>query len=383
MRAEMRAGGSVLIQKEKQVRRRVSTPCVLLFLTCFGTAANLECPHKCVCTGTTVECNRQNLTYIPQPILPNTTTLILTGNVITRLTKKSFPGHLDVLAELYLSDNRIEQVDPGVFDNMPRLRFLDLSNNNILNFSADAFPENNMLQVLNLSRSLYNLSYADVFCNLLKHAVPKLSNLILANNDLVVLPDDMLTSLSHLTTLDLKNNSLISITNVNFQKKTLISLDLRNNALKVLSNGTLNEFNQIPGLQLYLLGNPWVCDCNNEDMVMWLQSSDIVVDKQNLTCIQPDNLRSNQLLHLKHSELQCIDSGNMEATLETSYVFLGMVLALIGLIFLLVLYLNRKGIKKWIYNIRDACRDHMEGYHYRYEINSDPRLANLSLNSDV
>ncbi|XP_060776655.1 trophoblast glycoprotein-like [Neoarius graeffei] len=118
-------------------------------------------------------------------------------------------------------------------------------------------------------------------------------------------------------------------------------------------------------------------------MVMWLQSTDIVVDKQNMTCAHPDQLRTNQLLQLKQSELQCTYSGNMEVALETSYVFLGMVLALIGVIFLLVLYLNRKGIKRWMYNIRDACRDHMEGYHYRYEINSDPRLANLSLNSDV
>ncbi|KAK3551004.1 hypothetical protein QTP70_011528 [Hemibagrus guttatus] len=381
----MRAGGSLrfLLETEKQARRRVSTPCVLLFLTCFGTAVTLECPHKCVCTGTIVECNRQNLTSIPQPILPNTTTLILTGNDISRLSKESFPVRLDYLAELYLSENRIEQLDPGVFDNLPRLRLLDLSNNRILDFSRDAFPENNMLQVLNLSRSLYNFSYADVFFNPLKHAVPKLSDLILANNDLVVLPDDMFTNLSHLTTLDLKNNSLVSIKNVTFSNQTLTRLDLRNNALKELSNGTLKDFNQIPGLQLYLLGNPWVCDCNIEDMVMWLQSSDIVVDKQNLTCTHPENLRNNQLLYLKHTELQCIDTGNMEVTLETSYVFLGMVLALIGVIFLLVLYLNRKGIKRWIYNIRDACRDHMEGYHYRYEINSDPRLANLSLNSDV
>lgn len=381
----MRAGGSLrlLLQKEKQARRRVSTPCVLLFLTCFGTAVTLECPHKCVCTGTTVECNRLNLTSIPQPVLPNTTTFILTGNDISRLTKESFPVRLDNLADLYLPENRIEQVDPGVFDNLPRLRLLDLSNNRILNFSRYAFPENNMLQVLNLSRSLYNFTYADVFFNLLKHAVPKLSDLILANNDLVVLPDDMFTSLSHLTTLDLKNNSLVSIKNVTFRNQTLTRLDLRNNALKEVSNGTLKEFSQIPGLQLYLLGNPWVCDCNLEDMVMWLQSSDVVVDKQNLTCTNPENLINDQLFHLKHTELQCIDSGNMEVTLETSYVFLGMVLALIGVIFLLVLYLNRKGIKKWIYNIRDACRDHMEGYHYRYEINSDPRLANLSLNSDV
>ncbi|XP_026769167.2 trophoblast glycoprotein b [Pangasianodon hypophthalmus] len=382
----MRAAGSLraLLLKEKQARRRVSTPCVVLFLTCFGTAAaSLECPHQCVCTGTTVECNRQNLTSIPQPIPANTTTLLLTGNDISHLTEESFPVRLDYLAELYLPENRIEQVAPGVFDSLPRLRLLDLSNNKIWNFSPDAFPEHNMLQVLNLSGSLYNFSYTDVFCNLLKHAVPKLSNLSLANNDLVVLPDDMFTSLSDLTTLDLRNNSIVSIKNVTFRNNALISLDLRNNALKELSNGTLKEFNQIPGLQLYLLGNQWVCDCNIEDMVMWLQSSDVVVDKQHMTCTQPEKLRTSQLLQLKHSELQCTDSGNMEVTLETSYVFLGMVLALIGVIFLLVLYLNRKGIKRWMYNIRDACRDHMEGYHYRYEINSDPRLANLSLNSDV
>lgn len=384
-RAEMRAGGELrlLLGEKQQARRRVSTPCVVLFLTCFGTAASLECPHKCVCMGTVVECNRQNLTSIPQTIPAQTTTLLFTGNEISRLTEDSFPVRLDHLAELYLPENQIEQVDPRVFVNLPRLRLLDLSNNRILSFSPDAFPNTSMLQVLNLSHSLYNYTYVDVFGDLLKHAVPKLSILSLANNDLVYLPEDMFTSLSDLTSLDLRSNSIVSIKNVTFQNQALISLDLRNNALKGLSNATLNEFNQIPGLQLYLLGNQWVCDCNIEDMVMWLQSSDIVVNKQNLTCAEPEPLRIYQLLQLKHSQLRCQDSGNMGDALGTSYVFLGMVLALIGVIFLLVLYLNRKGIKRWIYNIRDACRDHMEGYHYRYEINSDPRLANLSLNSDV
>ncbi|KAF7708800.1 trophoblast glycoprotein b [Silurus meridionalis] len=381
----MRAGGSLraLLVKEKQSRRRVSTPCVVLFLTCFGTAASLECPRKCVCTGTTVECTRQSLTFIPQPIPSNTTTLLISGNDIPRLSHESFPTRLDSLAQLYLPENRIEQVDPGVFDNLPSLSLLDLSNNKILNFSVDAFPRNNTLQVLNLSNSLYNFSYADAFYNLLNHSVPKLSKLSLANNDLFVLPDDAFASLPELVTLDLRNNSLVSIKNVNFGNQALITLDLRNNTLKELSNETLRDFSQIPGLQLYLLGNQWACDCNIEDMVLWLQSSNIVVDKQNLTCTQPENMRTYQLVQLKHTELQCPDNGNMEVTLGTSYVFLGMVLALIGVIFLLVLYLNRKGIKRWIYNIRDACRDHMEGYHYRYEINSDPRLTNLSLNSDV
>ena len=61
--------------------------------------------------------------------------------------------------------------------------------------------------------------------------------------------------------------------------------------------------------------------------------------------------------------------------LEASYVFFGLVLALIGLIFLMVLYLNRRGIQRWMRNLREACRDQMEGYHYRYEQDADPRRA--------
>lgn len=384
----MRAGRWLLPPpplREKQAGwwRRVSAPCVVLLLTCFGTAASLECPPKCACTHTTVECIRHNLTSIPHPIPVNTTTLVISGNHISRLTNESFPVLLDHLGELYLPENRIEQVDPGVFVNLPRLRLLDLSNNRILDFSPEAFPSTNTLQVLNLSRSLYNYSYTDVFCNLLNHTVPKLSSLNLANNHLVYIPVDMFSSLPNLTTLDLRNNSLVSIHHGTFQNQALLTLDLRDNALKRLPNKTLDDFNQIPRLQMFLLGNQWDCDCTIESMLIWLQSSDVVVDKQNMTCTQPGTWRTSQLLQLKPSELQCIESGNMEATLETSYVFLGMVLALIGVIFLLVLYLNRKGIKRWIYNIRDACRDHMEGYHYRYEINTDPRLTNLSLNSDV
>uniref|UniRef100_A0A3B1JVY6 Trophoblast glycoprotein n=1 Tax=Astyanax mexicanus TaxID=7994 RepID=A0A3B1JVY6_ASTMX len=301
--------------------------------------SSLDCPDKCICTSTTVKCLYQNLISIPQPLPPNTTALFLNGNNITHLTEDSFPAPLEFLTDLYLSGNQIEQVDPGVFDNLPSLHSLDLSNNRMLNFSPDAFPENNKLKVLNLSRSLYNVSYTGIISNILKHSVPKLSLLNLSSSDLIL-------------------------------SQGLNHLDLRDNILKKIPNGTLADFSQIPGLRLYLADNPWVCDCVMKDMVTWLQKYDFVADKVNLTCDEPQKLRNTPLLH-------------KDVSLETSYIFLGMVLALIGVIFLLVLYLNRKGIKKWMYNIRDACRDHMEGYHYRYEINSDPRLANLSLNSDV
>ncbi|XP_007257331.2 trophoblast glycoprotein b [Astyanax mexicanus] len=373
----------MLVVKEKHAHHRLLTLCLLLVLSFFVPVSSLDCPDKCICTSTTVKCLYQNLISIPQPLPPNTTALFLNGNNITHLTEDSFPAPLEFLTDLYLSGNQIEQVDPGVFDNLPSLHSLDLSNNRMLNFSPDAFPENNKLKVLNLSRSLYNVSYTGIISNILKHSVPKLSLLNLSSSDLILLPDTI-TSLPDLSTLDLRNNSIISIKNVTFRSQGLNHLDLRDNILKKIPNGTLADFSQIPGLRLYLADNPWVCDCVMKDMVTWLQKYDFVADKVNLTCDEPQKLRNTPLLHVDKGKLQCnLSPSQKDVSLETSYIFLGMVLALIGVIFLLVLYLNRKGIKKWMYNIRDACRDHMEGYHYRYEINSDPRLANLSLNSDV
>uniref|UniRef100_A0A3Q2ZZX3 Trophoblast glycoprotein n=1 Tax=Kryptolebias marmoratus TaxID=37003 RepID=A0A3Q2ZZX3_KRYMA len=126
-----------------------------------------------------------------------------------------------------------------------------------------------------------------------------------------------------------------------------------------LPTATLGEFSLVPGLHIQLAGNPWRCTCFIEDLLVWLKNSTQVADAQDLTCTYPEALRGRPLLQLDQSQLKC--PVDVDSVLETSYVFLGLVLALIGVIFLLVLYLNRKGIKRWMYNIRDACRDHMEG----------------------
>lgn len=319
---------------------------------------------------------------IPHSLPLNTKILFVTGNNISRLSVDSFPVNLTLLTDLYLSGNELESVDAMVFDNMPNLLRLDLSNNKIQALSERAFPNENKLQVLNLSRSFHNHSSMDVLLSVLRsRQLLQLTALDLSNNDLVILPDSIFTSLSNLVNLSLQNSSIISISNGTLKVPPLRVLDLRDNSLRDLPPTMLAEFSLKPGLLVRLGGNPWRCDCVIEDMLLWLKNSTQVLDMQNLTCADPQALRRRPLLQVELPQLRC--SGDMEGVLETSYVFLGLVLALIGVIFLLVLYLNRKGIKRWMYNIRDACRDHMEGYHYRYEINSDPRLASLSINSDV
>lgn len=214
--------------------------------------------------------------------------------------------------------------------------------------------------------------------------LPDLASLNLSGNHLRTVEAGSL-ALPALRQLDLSNNSLVGLRNVSFQGLGQLQiLNLSDNSLGVLVNSTLAQFRSLPALRHIVLGhNTWVCDCAIEDLVAWLKESDQVEGKEALTCASPDKMLGKALLKINGSDLNCSVPTDLPSQLQTSYVFLGIVLALIGAIFLLVLYLNRKGIKKWMHNIRDACRDHMEGYHYRYEINADPRLTNLSSNSDV
>uniref|UniRef100_A0A8B9UCJ2 LRRCT domain-containing protein n=1 Tax=Anas zonorhyncha TaxID=75864 RepID=A0A8B9UCJ2_9AVES len=163
----------------------------------------------------------------------------------------------------------------------------------------------------------------------------------------------------------------------------LEELDLRNNSLQQLAAAELRSLEApgLRGLRVSLGANPLRCDCALRPLLVWLRSSATrVLDARSLRCSGPPPLRGTVLLRLRPEGLGCGTSEGGEAgRLETaSYVFFGIVLALIGIVFLMVLYLNRRGIKRWLHNLREACRDQMEGYHYRYEQDADPRCASTA-----
>ncbi|KAG8516088.1 Trophoblast glycoprotein [Galemys pyrenaicus] len=363
-----------------------------------------HCPPACECSeaARTVKCVNRNLTEVPADLPHYVRNLFLTGNQLTALPSGAFARQppLSELAALNLSGSRLQDVREYAFEHLPSLRQLDLSYNPLTNLSSHAFlgiNSSNNASILDPSplEELYlnhivppeeqeKRSFEGVVAEALRagQALRGLQRLELASNHFLYLPRDVLAQLPNLRHLDLRNNSLVSLTYVSFRNLIhLEDLHLEDNALKVLHNGTLAELQGLPHVRVFMDSNPWVCDCQMADMVAWLKETEIVKGKARLTCAFPEKMRNRVLLELNSSDLDC--DPILPPSLQTSYVFLGIVLALIGAIFLLVLYLNRKGIKKWMHNIRDACRDHMEGYHYRYEINADPRLTNLSSNSDV
>ncbi|MEE6476395.1 hypothetical protein FKM82_011058 [Ascaphus truei] len=350
------------------------------------------CPTTCECSeaARTVKCVNKNLSELPRDLPPYVRNLFITGNHISSLHEGAFsqPQPLAELATLSLSGNRLQELGNNVFSHLPNLRQLDLSNNAMERMSNLTFQghkdDSSPLVELNLSNSLYNESLIQTLGRALQSgALSSLRKLELVGNNLMYLPMNMFSSLPSLKYLDLSNNSLIGLQAGIFTNLTqLETLNLSHNSLKRLRNATLFDLPNQPGLLINLNDNSWVCDCQIEDFAIWLKETTMVEGASSLLCSYPEKMRDTPLVVLQMVELECPDIVD-NTSLQTSYVFLGIVLALIGVIFLLVLYLNRKGIKKWIYNIRDACRDHLEGYHYRYEINADPRLTSLSTNSDV
>lgn len=309
------------------------------------------CPSSCICArdSGTVTCRDGEDTEVPGNIPEWTSTLILKGKNISTLQRGAFMNNgteLEMTA-LSLSYNGIKAIEPYAFLGLPRLHMLDMSHNQLESISARAF--HGLLEL----RSLYlNHSILPPATEQLSHALSTLRNLHrleLAGNMLKAIP-----------LLDMYN---------------LHALVLINNSIESIGGRDVTILYQQRRIRIYLSLNPFRCNCELEAFYYWLKNSSQCPDAGRLLCSEPEAKRGVPVEKLREEDVDCMNE-NLEAV---SYVFLGIVLALIGVVFLMVLYLNRRGIKRWLNNIREACRDQMEVYHYRYEQDSDPRLANVAV----
>ncbi|KAM8883900.1 trophoblast glycoprotein a isoform 2-T2 [Synchiropus picturatus] len=352
-------------------------------------SVDAACPRHCECSeaALTVKCVSKDLRAVPAGIPGYTRNLFITGNQISRLGPESLRG-LENLVNVTLSNNRISQVESHTFAGLASLRSLDLSNNQLTVIHPEAFTVmNQTLRQLNLSRALYNhSSVMDLATSLRWSSLRSLRGLDLSSNGLIFLPPRMFSHLTNLQRLQLSNNSLVAIHNTTLSGlEHLQELDLTLNSLKYVPEEGQRELSSLPRVELLLAENPFTCTCGIEPFTLWLnRSQEHVRDADKLVCAFPASMRNTSLLSAAMLILGCPhrDVG-ADLALQTSYVFLGIVLGLVGLVFLFVLYLNRKGIKKRVYDMRDACREVWEGYHYRFEVDSDPRLSQVSTNADI
>lgn len=316
---------------------------------------NDACPSTCICArdSGTVTCRDGEDTEVPRDIPVWTSTLILKGRNITTLQRGAFTSNgteLETIT-LSLSYNGIRAVEADAFMGLPRLHLLDLSHNQLESISAEAFRGLPELRSLYLNHSI------------LPSTASQLSNALSAQ------------SLRNLHRLELAGNSLQTMPLMRLDIYNLHMLVLVNNSIETIVRENITHLYQQRRLRVYLSLNPFRCNCELEAFYYWLKNSSQCPDAGRLQCSEPEAKRGSPVETLRVEDVDCTNE-NLEAV---SYVFLGIVLALIGVVFLMVLYLNRGGIKRWLNNIREACRDQMEVYHYRYEQDSDPRLANVAV----
>ncbi|KAK7501699.1 hypothetical protein BaRGS_00007130 [Batillaria attramentaria] len=176
---------------------------------------------------------------------------------------------LTSLETLSLSGNDCYNISEAIFDNLPVLRELRLSN-------------------FNLNPEFFRTHARRLFQNLLL-----LQTLDLSLNNLIHVDLNMLRSSRHLKELNMAGNRLQSLPLDLTLHEELEVIDLTNNMLTTLEQHERQVLDKLTGkhnLTLHLGGNPLLCVCSNLDFVRWLWSTEVQLDgdgrdSRTFTCV--------------------------------------------------------------------------------------------------
>lgn len=196
---------------------------LLVFLLLLGAAVvsspvvSAGCPDRCVCDDQlVVQCGGQHLTAFPAELPLATRHLIISNNRIPELPPLAL-NYLSDLVYLDCSNNSLTEVSQSTFGNLRKLAYLDLSFNTLHRVEDRTFGPLASLVMLRMTDN------------------PGLSE---------IHPDAFVEN-EALQVVDVSRNNLTV-----FNISSLL-------ALPVLRSVGLS-------------GNPWSCQCDNEDLSLWL-----------------------------------------------------------------------------------------------------------------
>ncbi|XP_049328211.1 slit homolog 2 protein isoform X2 [Astyanax mexicanus] len=220
--------------------------------SCF---ADLACPEKCRCEGTTVDCSGQKLTKIPDHIPQYT-------------------------AELRLNNNEFSVLEAtGIFKKLPQLRKINLSSNRISDIEEGTFE-----------------------------GAAGVNELILTSNRLENVHHSMLKGLTGLRTLMLRSNKISCVSNSSFTGLSSVRLlSLYDNLITSIAPGAFDTLHSLSTLNL--LANPFNCNCHLAWLGEWLRRKRIVTG--NPRCQNPYFLKEIPIQDVAAQDFACED-GNDE-----------------------------------------------------------------------
>ena len=198
-------------------------PLRLIVLFLLATGVNTSpvlasgCPDRCVCDDQlVVQCAGQHLTTFPVNLPLATRQLIISNNRIVELPPLAL-NYLSDLVYLDCSNNSLTEISESTFGNLRKLAYLDLSFNTLSRIEDRTFGPLASLVMLRMTDN------------------PGLSEI---HQDAFV------------------ENAALQV------------LDVSRNNLTVLN---ITSLIALPSLRsVGLSGNPWSCECDNEDLCLWV-----------------------------------------------------------------------------------------------------------------
>ncbi|XP_039180812.1 platelet glycoprotein Ib alpha chain [Crotalus tigris] len=224
-----------------------------------------------------VSCVDKGLTSVPSGLPKDTGILLLADNQLAQVALASFQ-HLPELSKLDLSNNSLEVLETGA--PLPKLEELLLSHNGLERLPA--FSGLPALKRLNLGHNRLSWLPEGGFRDL-----DKLERLHLQANQLQTLPGGAFEGLEELMELDLSDNRLeVLPAELLAELSNLELLYLERNRLQRLPDGFFSE--EAVYVYIYLVGNPWLCDCRLLYLQGWITNNSGVIYTRTKVRMQSD-----------------------------------------------------------------------------------------------
>lgn len=121
---------------------------------------------------------------------------------MSSLKINDIPAQSKEIQGLILVNSHIETLEANVFDSVPNLLYLNMSNNLLINLDYNLFSNLKELRILDLTKNKLNSLHDE---RLFK-SQEKLSQLLLSNNELTMIDTSVLSPLTSLNSLALTGN---------------------------------------------------------------------------------------------------------------------------------------------------------------------------------